>query len=81
MVKLKVGDLAIHDSKYPDAIYRVLEVDKYGNFRGEPVFRLSVDFSKRKSAWLGYLSFRKLTIEELQTFRTMLDDIVWNGRG
>ena len=82
MPKLKAGDLAIQDSKmpYPNAIYRVLEVDDHGNFRGEPVFRLAIDFPRVKSQWLGFNSFRRVTAEELCTFQDTLANLRYTFR-
>jgi len=75
--KLRVGDLAIHDSKmpWPNAIYRVKEVDKDGNFRGVVVFRIAPEFPQKIGGWLCGYVFRKVTEQELQAIRHNINDL------
>ena len=65
--KFDVGDIIIQDCvmPYPNTMWRVVEMDEHGNWRGFPIVRLLVTKERKKvNTWFGYTNFRKVTPEE-----------------
>lgn len=79
--KFKVGELVVQQCTmpYPNAIYRVAEVDAEGNFRGHVAFRLTfppAELLESRSKWLGYDSFRVVTPKEIKALAQKLLDLI-----